>query len=189
LAERLGAGSVKFNLVQPTARGENLHQSDETLSIKELLDLGRYVEAELSATTDLPLFFSHPEAFRPLGRIFGNNGSDCSVCGIFGILGVLGDGSYALCGIGEQVRDLVFGHAADDSLETVWNEHPTLKAIREGLPRRLHGICANCIMKFRCLGSCIAQNYYRDKDLWAPFWFCEEAHKLGLFPESRMGSK
>ena len=31
LAESLGAGSVKFNMVQPTARGERLHEAGETL--------------------------------------------------------------------------------------------------------------------------------------------------------------
>jgi SynChlorMet cassette radical SAM/SPASM protein ScmF len=189
LAECLGAGSVKFNLVQPTSRGESLHQSNETLSVEELIQLGNYVETKLCSDTQLPLFFSQPEAFRPLARILGNNAGGCSVCGIFGILGVLADGGYALCGIGEQIRELVFGHATRDRLETVWNEHPTLRAIREGLPKRLLGICGDCIMKFRCLGSCIAQNYYRSGDIWAPFWFCEEAHKLGLFPESRLLSE
>ncbi|MGO9569121.1 MAG: SynChlorMet cassette radical SAM/SPASM protein ScmF [Desulfomonilaceae bacterium] len=185
LAELLGAGSVKFNLVQPVARGEHLHESDETLPLQELLELGRYVEMELRSSTELALYFSHPDAFRPLGRIFGNKGNGCSVCGILGILGVLGDGSYALCGIGETVPELVFGHASRDRLETVWKDHPVLQAIREGLPKRLHGICEDCIMKFLCMGHCIAQKCYRNKDLWAPFWFCEEADKLGLFPKSR----
>ncbi|HMK36593.1 MAG TPA: SynChlorMet cassette radical SAM/SPASM protein ScmF [Desulfomonilaceae bacterium] len=186
LAEGIGAGSVKFNLVQPTARGEQLHHSQETLSMPEILELGRYVETELRSSANVPLFFSHPEAFRPLGNIFGNDGNGCSVCGIFGILGVLGDGTYALCGIGETVPELAFGHAEKDRLETVWKHNPILQSIREGLPKRLKGICGDCIMKSRCLGSCIAQNYYRDKDFWAPNWFCEEAYKLGLFPESRI---
>ncbi len=186
LAELLGAGSVKFNLVQPTARGEHLHESGETLPLHELLELGRYVETELRSSTELVLHFSHPDAFRPLGRIFGNKRDGCSGCGILGILGVLGDGSYALCGIGETVPELVFGHASTDRLETVWRGHPVLQDIREGLPKRLHGICGDCTMKFLCLGHCMAQNGYRNKDLWAPFWFCEEADRLGLFPKSRM---
>ncbi len=41
-------------------------------------------------------------------------------------------------------------------------------------------------MKGRCLGSCVAQNYYRSGSLWAPFWFCEEADAAGLFPPSRL---
>ena len=102
------------------------------------------------------------------------------------ILGVLGDGSYALCGIGETVPEMVFGHASKDSLADVWKSNPVLLEIREGLPRSLKGVCGDCVMKNICLGSCIAQNYYRSQDLWAPFWYCEEAQRLGLFPESRL---
>jgi len=59
--------------------------------------------------------------------------------------------------------------------------------LREGLPHRLTGICSRCIMRARCIGSCIAQNYYRDGSLWAPYWFCELADEAGLFPASRRG--
>jgi hypothetical protein len=34
--------------------------------------------------------------------------------------------------------------------------------------------------------GCVAQNYYRSGDLFAPFWFCEQAEAAGLFPESRL---
>jgi SynChlorMet cassette radical SAM/SPASM protein ScmF len=189
LAERLGAGSVKFNIVQPTARGEKMYESGEALSIEELVDLGQWVESTLSASTPLRLYYSHPMAFRPLGKMFGENGDGCGVCGILSILGVLADGSYALCGIGETVSDLVFGHAGIDLLEHVWTNTPVLQMIREELPHRLEGICGDCLMKERCIGSCLAQNYYRNKSLWEPFWFCEEAHNRGLFPETRVPPK
>jgi hypothetical protein len=41
-------------------------------------------------------------------------------------------------------------------------------------------------MKSKCFGSCVAQNYYRSKDLAAPFWFCEMAEEAGLFPATRL---
>ena len=186
LAEKSGAGSLKFNIVQPTARGEKLHKSGEALSIEELVELGRWVETTLSDSSPLPLYFSHPAAFRPLGKMLSENGDGCGVCGILGILGVLADGSYALCGIGETVPDLVFGHGATDSLKHVWHNTPVLLEIRQGLPRCLEGICGDCLMREICLGSCIAQNYYSSKSIWAPFWFCQEAQKLGLFPETRL---
>ena len=184
LAESVGAGSVKFNLVQPTSRGERMHERGETMGVAELIELGTWVERELAPQAKVKIFYSHPPAFRPLGRMFGDNGDGTGVCGIFGILGVLGDGSYALCGIGESVSELVFGHAGTDRLEDVWN-HPVLVEIRDGLPAQLEGICSRCFMRSCCLGSCIAQNYYRSKHLWAPFWYCEAAEKLGLFPETR----
>jgi hypothetical protein len=34
--------------------------------------------------------------------------------------------------------------------------------------------------------GCVAQNYYRSGDLFAPFRFCEHAEQAGLFPVSRL---
>jgi SynChlorMet cassette radical SAM/SPASM protein ScmF len=187
VAENLGAGSVKFNILQPTARGEKMHFTGEALDIEELVDLGKWVENTLSAATDLNLYYDHPMAFRPLGKMFGQNGDGCGVCGILGILGVLANGSYALCGIGETVPDLCFGHASSDSLEDIWKKTPVLLELREGLSMRFEGICGDCLMKGLCLGSCVAQNYYQSRNLWAPYWYCEEAQYKGLFPETRMG--
>jgi len=183
LAEELGASSVKFNVIQPTARGEKLHEAEETLTVAELIPLGRHVERELAPATRLKLFFDYPPAFRILSRIASGDG--CGVCGILGILGVIANGHYALCGIGEHIPELVFGVVGQDRLETIWQENPVLNALREGLPGKLEGICGQCLMKYRCLGSCVAQNYYRSHNLWAPFWFCEEAEAAGLFPASR----
>jgi SynChlorMet cassette radical SAM/SPASM protein ScmF len=187
LAESLSAESVKYNVLQPTARGEKMHEQGETLPINELIEVGKWVETTLAPSSKLRVVYDHPVAFRPLSRMFGEGGG-CSVCGIFGIIGVLADGSYALCGIGESVPELIFGHASKDRLEDVWDNSPVLKDIRTGLPERLEGICGDCLLKNRCLGSCIAQNYYRSRHLWAPFWFCEEANAKGLFPKTRLRS-
>lgn len=185
LAEELGAGAVKFNILQPSARGEQMHEVGETLSIEELIALGRWVETELSQIAKLPIFFNHPLAFRPLSRMIGRDSERCAVCGILGILGVLADGSYALCGIGTNEPGLVFGHSAHDLLSDIWQKHPVLEELREGLPGKLTGICRACLLKSICLGSCLAQNYYRSKDLWSPYWYCQEVDRLGLFPSSR----
>jgi Predicted Fe-S oxidoreductases len=101
LAESLGASSVKFNTVQAIARGKQMHEAGEALTLEELIKLGSWVERELAPSTKLRVFFSHPMAFRPLKSMFGTGGTGCSVCGILGSIGVLADGSYALCGIGE----------------------------------------------------------------------------------------
>ena len=186
LAESLGAGSVKFNILQPTARGERMHTAGETIDIAELVSLGTWVDHELSSTTPLQLFFHQPPAFRRLGKMFGAAGDGCHSCGILGILGVLADGSYALCGIGATVPELIFGHASRDRLEEVWLNSSTLTQIRAGLPKQLQGICAECVMRQICMGSCVAQNYYRGRDLWAPFWYCDEAQKRGIFPATRL---
>ncbi|MCE5283456.1 MAG: SynChlorMet cassette radical SAM/SPASM protein ScmF [Deltaproteobacteria bacterium] len=187
LAESLGAGSVKFNVLQPTARGRQMHASGETIDLNELISLGKWVDGELASTTGLTLCFHQPPAFRSLGKMFNAaTGDGCHSCGVLRILGVLADGSYALCGIGETVPEMVFGRAGRDSLREVWLHAPLLKQLREGLPEKLQGICKDCILKHLCMGSCIAQNYYRQRDLWAPFWYCEEARRKGLFPETRI---
>jgi SynChlorMet cassette radical SAM/SPASM protein ScmF len=189
LVESLGCGTVKFNILQPAARGEEMHTAGQALSIEELVELGKWLNRVISPLTKPRLYSSFPFAFRPLSQIFGNNGDGCGTCGILGILGVLADGSYALCGIGETVPELVFGHAAKNSLEDIWHNTPVLQELREGLPDRLEGVCKQCFMRVHCLGSCIAQNYYQSKSLWAPFWFCEEASRRGLFPETRLQPK
>jgi SynChlorMet cassette radical SAM/SPASM protein ScmF len=189
LAEQLGAGSVKFNIVQPTSRGEKMHAAAETLTLEELIETGAWVEKTLSASTSLTVVYHHPPAFRPLGNIFGEEASGGGRCGINGILGVLSSGSYALCGIGEAIPELIFGDASKDRLEDVWNGAPALQELRDGLPGRLTGVCGECVMNSLCLGNCVAQNYYSNRDLWSSFWYCEEARSKGLFPESRLRPK
>jgi SynChlorMet cassette radical SAM/SPASM protein ScmF len=186
LAESLGVGSVKFNILQSIARGERMYKEGEALPIEKLITLGNWVENTLSASTHLRLYYSQPMAFLPLRKIFGHNGGGSSICRILNILGVLSDGSYALCGIGETVPELVFGHSATNKLEDIWNNNPVYLELREGIPHRFEGLCGKCLMRDSCLGSCVAENYYRTKNFWAGNWFCEEAYQHGLFPETRV---
>ena len=184
LAEDLGVMLIKFNLITPTARGKKMHEKGETLTIKELIETGRWIDCDLSKRTEVELSYSHPMAFRPLSQIYGD--APLGLCGIKGIIGVLGSGKYALCGIGETVDEMVFGDAETDSLEEVWNSNSVLNKIRTSLPENLEGVCSDCLNKQICLGSCIASNYYQTQNLFAPFWFCDEAFKAGLFPQSRI---
>ena len=73
-----------------------------------------------------------PAAFRPLGEYLDGDGG--GVCGIRGILGLLADGSYALCGIGEHVPELVFGRAGEGRLERIWPRTPCCCASARGCP-------------------------------------------------------
>lgn len=183
LAERENAGSVKFNLVIPTARGEKMHDAGQTLSMQELVEIGSWVENTLAPSSKIRVVYSHPIAFRPLKNISTQPGGKC---GIFGIIGVLGSGKYALCGIGATVPELIFGDAKNEKLADVWNNSQVLNDIRQGIPSKLKGICGDCLMKVQCLGACVAMNYYKHKDLFAPQWYREEAQKAGLFPKSRL---
>ena len=186
LGESLGVTSVKFNLIQPIKRGERLHNRGDTLTIEEMVALGRTVEQVFSRKTPLRIDYDHPLAFRPLGKLFGETGDGCSACGIMGILGVIPDGSYALCGIGMNIPEMVFGHGEAVSLKTVWEKTAVLNALRQGMPDRLEGICGRCLMQHLCQGGCVAQNVHSGGHIWHPFWYCDAAHKKGLFPESRL---
>lgn len=184
LAESIGAGSVKFNLVTPTARGEIMHQRNEVLSVEELIELGRFIDEDLQPKSKIRLIYSQPPAFRTVSHI--KKRPRISGCGIFRIIGVLGTGKYALCGIGESLPDFVFGDARKDKLADVWNNTPMLNKIRSGLPSKLTGICGDCVMKKGCLGSCVANNYYAYGDIFSPHRFCQLAYESGLFPKSRL---
>ena len=184
LAQELGAGSVKFNTIQPSGRGQAINDQGNGLSIEELIQLGRQVEGELADRTELPLYFDYPAAFQPL-KYFGAEQGGCGVCSILSILGVLPSGDYALCGIGSHVKELVFGKVGQKPLADLWKNDLILEQLRRGLPDQLTGICSHCLMKHLCMGACIAQNYYRSGHLWAPYWFCEQADAMGLFPSSR----
>jgi SynChlorMet cassette radical SAM/SPASM protein ScmF len=184
IAKGLGANSVKFNIVQPTARGESMSNAGETLRVEELLRLGRWIELELAPKAGIPLIFDYPYSFKPLSRI--SKGEGCGRCSIISILGVIASGHYALCGIGYHLPELVFGEVGKDSLENIWRNNQVLNTLRSGLPQKLEGICRRCLMKHYCLGSCIAQNYYSTGNLWAPYWFCDQAYRAGIFPQSRI---
>ncbi|MGB4697864.1 MAG: hypothetical protein WBH08_08470, partial [Methanothrix sp.] len=73
-----------------------------------------------------------------------------------------------------------------DNLDHIWKENEILNTLRSGIPDKLEGICSKCLMKHACLGSCIAQNFYRTNNIWAPFWFCDMAYREGLFPKTRI---
>ncbi len=184
LAEELGASSVKYNVIQPTARGEKLHEQDLALTVAEYINVGQYVDRELSGKTKLGLYFDFPVAFRSIKYIASGYG--CSVCGILHILGVLANGSYALCGIGEHIPGLVFGKIGEDPLKDVWYGNSVLNDLRENIPEGIGGICGRCLLLGVCKGACLAQNMYRSKKLLAPFWFCSVAEEEGLFPKSRI---
>lgn len=183
LVERIGAGSVKFNLIQPTGRGESMTKRGQVLNIQRLIELGKLVEGDLQKKSTVPLHYSWPMAFHSLQRLM--NGGGNGNCDIFGILGILPSGHLAMCGIGVQIPELCYGLLGVDRVAEVWASDPVLLRLRDLIPSKLDGICSNCIFRDRCLGSCVAQNYQTDGYLGAHFWFCHRANETGLFPLSR----
>ncbi len=183
LARQLGAGNVKLNILQPVLRGAELQGQAKHLHVAEILEIAAAIDQHMPHAPLIPVRLDLPMAFRPLSKIL--SGEQAGTCTILNILGVLPRGDYALCGIGQHVRDLSMGRIADQSLAEVWAKHPVLLNLREGLPGRLKGICSDCLMRPICKGSCVAANYQLSGDLLAPYWFCQQAAELGLFPQQR----
>jgi SynChlorMet cassette radical SAM/SPASM protein ScmF len=184
VAENLGVHSLKFNIIHPTGKGLTQYKMSTNIPIEQYVQIGKEIENRISKKTSIHLFYDHPPAFRPLSKLADARGG--GTCGIRQILGVLASGMYALCGIGTTVEEMSFVKAGKDSLKQVWYEYAILEKIRNDLPGNFTGVCGRCLMKEMCLGSCIAQNYFRTASIVSSFWYCDVAEKHGLFPVIRL---
>jgi len=181
-AVETGCGSIKFNIIQPCGRGESMKERDTRLEIEDLIRLGRWIDNDLQKRSSIPLLFSWPMAFFGIRRLHANSSGNCN---IFNILGVLSSGDLAMCGIGTQEKDLIYGRLGRENVAEVWASSPGLVRLRELIPGQLEGVCSRCIFKNRCLGACAALNFHGARSLTAPFWFCSQAEEADLFPEKR----
>ena len=128
------------------------------------------------------MLFDLPAAFKPIKKILSGSAGRCN---IKNIIGILANGSYALCGIGYTVPELIFGFISKDNLKDIWEEHPVIKDIRENIPSKLEGICRDCLFRDLCLGSCIAMNFEESGSLFSSYRFCEITNEKGLFRATR----
>ncbi len=181
LANQLGCGSVKFNHVQSIGRGENFAEQ-EGLGVSEILQLYNYLEKEIIPNSHIPLFFDVPYAFFSLRKLVNDHLGRCTVQNI---LGMLAGGELSLCGIGTTVPELLYGHIEKDNLKDVWTNSIGLQNLRALIPSQLEGVCGQCIHRDFCQGECVANNFHTFGRLNAPFYFCDQAESLGLFPEAR----
>ena len=181
LAETIGCGSIKFNHVQRIGRGEAFARQ-HGLSVPEVIKIFRQVE-KISRKAKIQAYFDIPIAFFSIKKLLRDSRRQCT---ILNILGILSNGDYSLCGIGESIPELIFGNISQDNLQDIWQNSPALRQLRELIPHQLQGTCARCIHRKLCLGSCVANNYYRTQKLNSAYYFCEQAEKQGLFPKSRM---
>jgi radical SAM protein with 4Fe4S-binding SPASM domain len=148
-----------------------------------VLAVARHLEDGRGPALPFPVATSVPIAFVSRARLRAGEGH---LCPIRNILGVLADGRAALCGVGYLAPELVVGDLCREPLAVVWRGSPLLRDLRDRLHARLRGVCGRCLMRGACLGACRASAYLRDGDLDAPFWFCEEAERAGLFPPERL---
>ena len=180
LANECGVDSLKLNMLLQMGRGKDLFEN-EGLSVPEMLDVYRRVE-DLMAQSDIPIYIDIPFAFRPIRQLV--NGV-LARCAVHNTLAVLPGGELSLCGIGFTIPELIYGRIGEAPIENVWKHAAGLCRLREQLPDQLEGICGQCIHRGFCKATCVAANYQANGRLTAPYAFCEEAERLGLFPQSR----
>jgi|GEM_PF-2214030 len=181
LADRIGAGSIKFKILHPDRLSKIFYPDGKALPVAELIALNRRIEKSMSRIS-LPVSCEIPFAFRSfriLSQLTGNRVLTSS-------LGLLADGSYTFCGVGINITSMVFGKAGDGDMAGIWWNHTVVREMRENLLSRLGGICSRCLMKGQCLGGHATDNLPRTGDLTREFWFCRAAAAEGLFPSSRM---
>jgi len=186
LAEAKGAGSVKLNPVSNNGRGVIMHENDETLSITEILALAELIRGDLSQTSKIPIFLNVPPSVRPLFEVTRSD-RFCGDCGVDHILGILGNGDVALCGIGRNLSEFIYGNIATDSIRNIWLNHPRVKELRHDLGDfdNYPDLCRNCIYMRKCRTGCVVQNYTNFGKLIYPQSICLYAEGNGLFKDSR----
>ena len=186
LAEANGAASLKLNPITNNGRGMQMHENDETLSIKEVLELADLARGELKQTVNIPILLHVPPAIKPLTE-FTSTGGSCGDCRVDHILGILGSGDVALCGIGRTIPEFVYGNIATDSIRYIWLNHPKVVGLRDALCNfdNYPELCRNCVFIRKCRTGCVVQNY---SDFGKLIWssgICQYAEEYGLFKDSR----
>lgn len=191
LAAVRGAASIKFSPVTRTGRGIAMQARGETLDFTERLALDHYIYNELgthlrSQGISIDLLLNTPLALMPISEILRRQG-DSGDCGVLGILGLLGGGEIALCGVGRNIPDLVYGRLGEDSIRSIWFHHPTIIKLRRQLAdvNNYPAICRQCTLAKYCRTGCVAQNYVNSNQLVWPDALCAEAYKSGSFPKTR----
>jgi SynChlorMet cassette radical SAM/SPASM protein ScmF len=181
LCHELGANSLKINILQPCGRAVSAFERNVNLNLDELLRFQKDLSEKWPRPDGLQVCLDLPLAFLHIDEILQSSGR----CWILNILGILANGDYSICGIGQTADELRMGNLSQDAISDVWENDPTLVELRQSLPGKLKGICSRCIFKFQCLGACRANAFAVSKDLYAPYFLCQQLYESGGFPESR----
>ncbi len=185
MAASKGAGSVKLNPVTNNGRGILMHERNETLALKEIIELSDFVRGSLKKISRIPVIINIPLSLRPIKELVSN--TNAGDCGVDHILGILGSGAIALCGIGRTMPELVYGKLGEDSIRNIWLNHPAVVRLRNDLMdfANYPELCRNCIFMRKCRTGCVVQNYSNFGRLLWPHTMCLEANESGRFAASR----
>ncbi|MGA1790292.1 MAG: radical SAM protein [bacterium] len=156
----------------------------EALAVEELLMLEKRIEEEFRKRFQniyIDLFL--PPALKGIKEL--SRAALCT-CHILNICGILSNGDVSICGIGRVNKRLIVGNIKETGIASLWNEGAIFREIRSKIPFQFKGVCGNCIFKYHCLGFCRADVLAKEHALINPYWVCEEVHRKGLFPVTRL---
>lgn len=175
-----GVGVLKLNPVSASGRANNLQKAGLILNGPILLEISQLV-ADLEKVYGFPVILEVPPVFR--GICDYHHSRTGGRCNVLNLLGILSDGSVSICAVGYEVKSAVLGNIAEGpDLIEIWENHPFMKSMREGLPGKLRGICRDCIFKNSCFGACRAQLLEAGRDFFEPYPLCAELSERSLFP-------
>lgn len=180
-AKKTGINNIKLNTIIPTGRGAILYKKGLVPDLPTLIEFNKKIEQYID--NKIHVHFSLPPIFKSIDGLVHDGNANCR---IFNILGILSNGDISICGIGRLEKSLIMGNIRKDRIKDIWTNNPILKLLRNDLPNSLKGICKKCIFRYTCIGFCRANAYSVSKDLLAPYWLCEEAFNMGLFPVRRL---
>lgn len=181
LAVKLGARSLKINPVVPSGRALSVAKQGRIIPISRLMNYYTFCQETLRPKYRFTIHFSVPTGLKSFNEIISNS----SECHIHHICGLMGNGDISICGIGRTEPELVMGTIKTDDIREIWVNGSIFQKIRQEIPNTLQGICGKCIFKAKCKGSCVAITYSMTGQVNQGYWFCEEADRQNLFPESR----
>lgn len=114
----------------------------------------------------------------------------CSTSCKFPLLGVLPNGDVTVCALTRKEPELHLGNIFDTTLKEVWQKaRLDLLRKRYVAADHLEGICADCIWKKACKGSCRAWALKEGDSFYSPYPVCKEAAAAGHFPDEYRISK
>ena len=126
--------------------------------------------------------FDIPHAFLPIRKILKNN---LAKCAIHNVLGILASRRFGFMWHRSDHARIDFRPYQNIRNRNYLEENKGLIRLREDNSLSIEGICGDCIHQFTCLGSCVANNFHRTGKLNAPFYFCQQADEMALFPNAR----
>lgn len=175
LLEQLGGHSLKINTIAPMGRGAAI--APDRSDVGQQIEFAKQVHALYGPAVSVNI----PPALLSLKRLKGSSG-----CSILNLIGILPDGRTSFCGIGLTMPEFIIGDLSRESLSRLWHNSPLLGRLRSKIPQKLEGVCSICVHRTKCMGHCVVENYVLKGRLTASNSLCESAHKMDLFPKTRL---